>query len=239
MSCYFNEFQLVHDFCGHLESQLAYSAHYWRLCREVSVGGTIADVAIVQSKQPWAENFPVLSVKRAVVLAHLRKFGSTRIDLLEKSCGYKPGELRDNEIQELSAIGLVRMGRGGKVSLAAKFKVKIVAIEAKLVKWRAALQQASSYLSYADEAFVVLPEKSAANAIRNKSEFLECGIGLYVLGESSIEPRIRPRRTSGHGWRREFVLSRLLNATLSSDPKCDAFRSSATDSGAIAVSHFS
>lgn len=69
------------------------------------------------------------------------------------------------------------------------------AFEAKLTKWRHALEQARRNQSYAHYIYVVLPARSAKSALNAKAEFCRRGIGLIVLGDGSV-PRleIAPKR---------------------------------------------
>ena len=65
---------------------------------------------------------------------------------------------------------------------------KIVAVEAKLRDWRRALYQASRYLDYAGESWVVLEHVALAAALDHIEEFARRGVGLIGLSrKGSIE----------------------------------------------------
>jgi hypothetical protein len=87
---------------------------------------------------------------------------------------------------------------------------RVVAIEAKLLKWREALVQAIAYRQYADEAYVALPESHSQAALDGLDRFRKAGVGLLTVSEMGIRRRLCAAHSVDHGWKREFVLSRLL-----------------------------
>ena len=84
---------------------------------------------------------------------------------------------------------------------------EVIAIEAKLYKWKVALQQAYRNKCFADKSYVLLPAKKAAFAQQYSHEFNKRGVGLCSIEEESIvvlqdveaNPPIQP-------WLREKVL---------------------------------
>ena len=62
----------------------------------------------------------------------------------------------------------------------------VIAFEAKLTKWRRALQQAYRNRCFADLSYVVLPENSAKNALRNIEEFERRGVGICYIKDGHI-----------------------------------------------------
>ncbi|MDB4913923.1 MAG: hypothetical protein JWM95_1567 [Gemmatimonadetes bacterium] len=58
--------------------------------------------------------------------------------------------------------------------------VQIVAFEAKLVRWKDALEQAETYLRFANRAFVVLDGSQIALSARVVSAFKDSRVGLYL-----------------------------------------------------------
>ena len=59
---------------------------------------------------------------------------------------------------------------------------EVIAIEAKLSRWRNALKQAKKYQLLADKVYVAVPEKVARNALKKKHQFKESGVGLISVG---------------------------------------------------------
>ncbi len=62
----------------------------------------------------------------------------------------------------------------------------VIAIEAKLTKWRTALQQAFRNRCFADESYVLLPPDVAAFASRYEYEFERRGVGICTLVDDHI-----------------------------------------------------
>ena len=64
---------------------------------------------------------------------------------------------------------------------------QLVAVEAKLVKWRIALRQAYRNSAFANLSYVALPSSTARRAERNADEFKRTGIGLLRVGYGIVE----------------------------------------------------
>jgi len=145
------------------------------------------------------------------VLATLRRFGPTRVDILEARCGLHRGALRTGDLDRLEALSLVDRGPGGRVVLATDWarRIRIVAIEVKLRDWRSAIRQAQRYLRYADEAFVALPDPTVQRLNDALKLFERASIGLLSVGPG-LTVKVPAAPSSMHDWRREFAASRLL-----------------------------
>jgi len=68
------------------------------------------------------------------------------------------------------------------------------AFEAKLTKWKVALDQARRNNSFAHFAYVVLPKENARAAIRSQHEFKRRGVGLIVVDKKTARLEIEPKR---------------------------------------------
>ena len=180
--------------------------------REVGAGATFADaVALLITEKdpgpPLAAPRP-LSGFESVVVSHLRRRGPTPAVGMASACGLPP-LLSEATLRRLRKWGIVRAGAGGEVMLEARWlsSVRLVAIEAKLIRWRDAIAQAEHYRNYADEAYVVLPKENAAVAAA--AEFEAAGVGLLVFDGLELDCRVEPPASTAHDWPREFVYSRL------------------------------
>jgi hypothetical protein len=77
--------------------------------------------------------------------------------------------------------------RNGKTDLIGNTKDGIIiAIEAKLTKWKEALHQAYKNTIYAHMSYVLLPYEIAENASKYQHEFERRGIGLCTIKGSKI-----------------------------------------------------
>jgi hypothetical protein len=207
-----DEAEFVEKLCTVLPDHLSSPDSAVRLAREVNVGRVIVDVVALRAQTDgrlYVED--VFTTRESVILSLLRVDGPTRIDLLENRCGIARGGLREGALTRLLTWGIVSLERGGRVTMTHNaFPVNIVAIEAKLTKWREALSQAIEYRRFADHAYVALPSLWATPAIKSSEVFEKHGIGLMVLSGDELEVVVEPEQDHAHDWRREFVLSRLL-----------------------------
>ena len=200
-----------------LDAVLDYFAQFGNtlICQEVGVGNSIADlVGLIVEGNSLPDFEKSYTITESIVLAHLRNFGATRIDLLEKRCGVKSGVFRNDALSWLEEIGAISFGAGGQISLhdGYLFPRTIVAIEAKLQRWRDALDQAIAYQQYADESYVLLPSEFANAALSNLDKFRKSGIGLLVFEKGSgIQVQTQAEVMHNHGWRRDYVFSALVS----------------------------
>jgi hypothetical protein len=70
------------------------------------------------------------------------------------------------------------------------------AFEAKLLKWREALDQARRNACFAHYCYVALPKRAADLAIKAREDFRRHGVGLLVLRGREARLAIRPRRNA-------------------------------------------
>jgi hypothetical protein len=209
-----SESHLVSQILRLLPAYLGTRGGGWGFRREIVVGRSIADV--VGSKLPgkeWLKPPDVLTIAESVVVSLLRRSGPTRIDILEQLCGLRPSGLRRGALRRLQEWGIIRRQLGGRISLSSSWPgpVEIIAVEAKLSKWKKALEQAASYLRFADESYVALAQSLARKAIEARAAFKAAGVGLLVVTEGDIIEKVSATRSGNHDWRREFVYSRIAN----------------------------
>ena len=97
----------------------------------------------------------------------------------------------------------------GKVDLIAKdSNGDLVAFEAKLFRWRNALNQAYRNSSFAHYSYVVLPETTLENAVSHIGEFHRRGVGLCFFGLSGLRVEIpATRRNPIQPWLTNIALS--------------------------------
>lgn len=183
-----------------------------KVTREVAVGGSIADVVVLVGAPAKPVIHDPLSTEESVVLAWLRRRGPTRIDILEQRCGFGPQRLRNGALSRLKESGVVALGQGGRVATGRPLggRSRLLAIEAKLAKWRPALQQACAYLKYADKAYVALPYTATVRGRVPLEAFKESGVGLISVSERGLREIVAAKKSSDHDWRREYVVSRVI-----------------------------
>jgi len=100
--------------------------------------------------------------------------------------------------------------RGKTDIIAVSVSNELIAIEAKLYKWRIALHQAYRNRCYANKSYVLLPQKTAQLAFCYEYEFERRGVGICsildghitILKEAVADDPIQP-------WLREVALQYL------------------------------
>ncbi len=88
---------------------------------------------------------------------------------------------------------------------------EVIAIEAKLTRWRDAMQQAYRNAFFADRSYVLLPPAAAARAATSIDEFTLRGVGICTLVDGVVTvvadaPLLQPYNI----FRREMARERAL-----------------------------
>jgi len=92
---------------------------------------------------------------------------------------------------------------------------RIVSIELKLTDWKRALYQASRYLDFSHQTWVVLDERALDRACAHTEAFADRGIGLAGIGSGGdlhveCSPADRPPRLPGRFWHMNAEIARRL-----------------------------
>jgi hypothetical protein len=123
-------------------------------------------------------------------------------------------------LRELERLGIVEELTEGVFALCPGVlpeATQVVAVEAKLRRWRGAVEQATSYLGFANQAYVALPREviDGTKAIRAAS--VSARVGLLAVGPESVQiARVAPQHrvlTADRIW----LLSRTVPMTNCSD----------------------
>lgn len=230
----YREADLVKQAMPAVERRLAERGRVVGLRREMPVMWRQADlVGLVDAGLTGPVPPRPFSYAEADGLRLLRQVGRCSQDRLI-AWGLKPRSLRQFE-----AYGLIRRDDEGQFRLAAKLfhGLHVTAVEAKLHRWREAIEQAVVYRAYADQAYVLMPEENAKPAIANKREFKKACVGLWTFGDDGLTEVIPAAvQTRGHDFReRPFVISRLwqLGAQSASEASYSSKASSQPAAGAI------
>ena len=185
---------------------------------EPSICGVIPDVLYCR----WRYS-PGPKVKRpaTIIDAHILSVleqtgGCTLSDLCERLFLLEP---KANEsVSRLLKQGMIVARRSGTYTLvkdASAKRVILVAIEMKLFRWREALDQAKSYLHFADQSFVVLDGNQVDASDKVESAFAAAGVGLLLQHGTALEMRVRAEFTSPEPSPERFIA--MHKATLAVD----------------------
>lgn len=167
--------------------------------REVPVGGCIPDLVVVGfAEEPRSELWPRRrNFRHAFVVSLLRRHGRLRAETIAAK-GFASLERMRPILDDLLASGAVTGSESGAISLSpllAHAGVEVVAVEAKLRRWRQALEQATEYARFADRVVVAMDAGGVPRAPETLAEFRGRGVGLLAVG-TETEWLVRPRRSS-------------------------------------------
>ncbi len=160
-----------------------------KVLREVSVGNVIPDL-LVGTWYGQPSRFEFSNVARHI-LAFLQRERDSEIprQRIEEELYLTP-LAADKALHQLLRARAVRTLDSGEIQVLTEFPApaaRLIAIEMKMKRWREALAQGMSYLSFADEAYVVLDGNQLTNSSELLREFELAPVGLLVQRGSQIE----------------------------------------------------
>lgn len=162
------------------------------------VGMTIPDLMIISRRKSGpceACVRRVPSLFECAVLAELLKRKQTRPSEVSRRLYAREGAV-GKAINKLAAHGLLTLHKNGTVSARRQALlpvIKIVSVEAKLIRWKEAVQQARQYLAFSDSAYVALPEV-LSDGHRIRVACSRAGVGLISVGPNNSEVVLKPRK---------------------------------------------
>jgi hypothetical protein len=152
------------------------------------------------------ENGRALSQFNCAIMAYLLNNGPRFVDEIAESLFARPS-IVERATKELSRRGLIAMDRGGGIKLPRTLLAgvgQVIAVEAKLDRWREAMAQAVAYLGFANESYVALPDAIIERRTKLTKECRANGIGLISVNPTSCKIVVRARkhkpRTSDWLW---------------------------------------
>lgn len=184
---------------------------HFRATKELTVGKNIADVVFYKSNDVEAWPEAPLSATESVILSIVRLRNSARMDTIARHTFLPVDEVEAAVTGRLVAWNLLRVGARGVVQSTWEWveQSEVIAIEAKLTKWREALDQAIEYRHYSDRSYVLLPHFCVEIAIRHIHEFKRAGVGILSYNPKAVEKILEAKPSRSHLWHREYALSRL------------------------------
>ena len=160
-----------------------------KVLREVSVGNVIPDL-LVGTWFGEPARFAFTNVARHI-LAFLQRDGEWQIcrERVEEALYLSP-IAAEKGLGQLFRAGAVRTLDSGELQATTEFPasaVKLVAIEMKMKRWREALSQGEFYLTFADEAYVVLDGNQVTLSAEIMKQFELSPVGLIVQRRERVE----------------------------------------------------
>lgn len=203
---------MVHSATPRVLGALRLAHDECKIVHELAVGHSIADIAILRRAESAGSYWPEgpLSVVESSILYSLRRLGTANVDAIAKEVFMQVEPVRKLLLGRLSNWSLVQNCNGDfRTPRSWISQSEIIAIEAKLTRWRDAICQAVAYRRYANRAYVLLPERNAAIASQHKLEFTEAGVGLLSYCDGNVTLIIKAPKSKEHAWHREFAMSRI------------------------------
>ena len=166
-----------------LPRQVARMPNRWIQLKEPAVGNVIPDLLCGEwgdDLRPLKKRFTFVEARMLALLEQHDELCEPEItDILHLS---EPAAAR--AFKRIERSGLVIRTTGGKISLDAGGFTRgliVTAIELKLSRWREALEQATSYLKFADRAYVILDADRTLGGEEMLDAFRASNVGLFVL----------------------------------------------------------
>jgi hypothetical protein len=134
----------------------------------------------------------------AHIISVLRKFRVLSRERIA-SCAYLSGIQVEQLTEDLMAAGIVRQRADSRLELANHTfwnKTEVIAVEAKLSRWKDALHQAKNYRRFADKSIVALDAGAKINLSRDKVVFRSEGVGLCLTQPNEIRLVVSTGRKS-------------------------------------------
>lgn len=166
--------------------------------REPTVGNVIPDLLFGE----WTEELRPLKRNFTLIEARILALLEQHDELLESDISrmlHLSAPAAARAFKRIQGSGIVIPTRDGKISLDAGCFTRalfVTAVELKLRRWREALDQAVSYLKFADRAYVVLDGDQIARDEEMIKSFRESRVGLFMLRAGGLSEVVPARAQS-------------------------------------------
>lgn len=188
----------------------AYTTTFVR--REVPVKGCIPDLVYVRFQNvPDSGLWPAKwSFYHTFVVWLLRHKPQLRLEAIAEECYEPPTGRIQVTLRDLAKSGAVEKLETGEIKLSSRMQeveAEVIAVEAKLKRWREAMDQAESYQEFADQVFVAMDAALVPREPEVLVEFENKGIGLCAVMPGSIEWLVYPRCNSRSSAEKEYLIT--------------------------------
>ena len=168
---------------------------------EVPVGSCIPDIVCVRlSEQPRTDLIPSrFSYRHAFVLSLLRERSPLHVETIAAQ-SFEPPDKARLLIEDLALAGAVVPLHTGAFAISPELlaaEPDVVAIEAKLHRWKDALRQAKTYKRFADRVVVAMDAHGIPSQPAALDEFQSAGVGLCAVAPEATEWLLHPTPVPG------------------------------------------
>lgn len=160
------------------------------------VGSVVPDFLWIRSPAPLGTDRPrEVTVLEAAVIAALLPGRPLRIHTIAEQL-FTSAKRLDPRLRALVRAGVIEALSGTTYVLRAQAtigRIGVIAVEAKLRRWREALRQAATYRLFANQAYVALPDGVALGNAELVSASISARVGIIAVSpERSIVVREAP-----------------------------------------------
>jgi hypothetical protein len=134
------------------------SDRWLQICPEVTVKQRIADLVLIHASTAPNSKPARVSYFEAAIVAFLLDRGSANVQTIADEL-YSSASSVELRVSRLARLGLIEID-GRELRATGRHvsgDIRVVAIEAKLSRWREAVEQASSYRIFANESYIAMP----------------------------------------------------------------------------------
>lgn len=174
--------------------------------QQVQVGSVIPDLVFVRhlsSRDPGAK--PIrLTLFESWIVGELLRAGRLRESTLTRRLFTRVDDIRP-VLKRLTRTGLLKETRVGTYAVQTGFscRFEVLSIEAKLSRWRNAIEQAKTYLRFSDKSFVALPASIIGKNPAIARTCKEAGVGLIAVSQNGVDLHLSGERNAPD--RREWM----------------------------------
>lgn len=155
---------------------------------ETQVGTRIPDLLIVCSNTEQGGALPKLSYFDCTIVATTIRAGTVTVETLAETT-FSPATEIARRVDRLVRRGLLTHDDNDRFRFSPRAlptKLRVVAVEAKLTRWKDALAQARTYLAFANEAYVAMPAQTVRRNVSALTACADAGIGVIAVDELDV-----------------------------------------------------
>lgn len=204
------QFQYESDLCavlsGELDRKLAKPGQLLHMLAEVQVGKVIPDLLAVRLNG-GAPNMGKVTGFESWVIAELMRGRALHAETISRRL-YARANKVDSALARLEYTGVVQRTPTGACTLTGgnfPHGAAVIAVEAKLIRWKDAIEQAKTYLNFANQAYIALPQDSFnAASLPIREGCARASLGLIVVTREKtdiiVDAPHHTTRTPGWVW---------------------------------------
>lgn len=187
---------------------LSSNAHPFWIAAYLTIGAGLPDYTVAAFK---SEIFKIADVDQVStdLLAYLRSVSHARADTIANRLCQSLDETMTTLIELVTAGVVVENGKTFRLSKTwHSILPDVFTIEAKVVNWQNAIEQAIRNQLFSHRSFIALPTKTAQKASFNSNKVKEFGIGVIGVSEDgSVSILRQARRTNPKVWTYYFKVA--------------------------------